>query len=438
MLTIQFGQCGNQLGHSLFQQLSADLDAKDAGISKQANSTYTERSFEKWFTGINKDGKHLARAVLVDTEHKVINRISASSQDRWTYRTQNAICQAGGGSANNWAYGSLVKGPQLKDDILEITRREIERTDCFDGILLLLSSAGGTGSGVGSFTANLLRNEFPNKSIVASIVLPFSSGEVGVQNYNTTLTLARFSESVDLNFLFQNEQIHTICTSVLKNVEAKLIDINDVIAKKLCATFQPVNSAWRNTNYFTSTVASHPSYRFATIRGTPYVPASISQYESSYSWRMYIQHLKATLRVSALANAETKAPSRAVSSARSTQAYCKSVSNVLVSRGKITEGDPMTYDDLRNKELYVDWTATSDQLTCLSQERRLLNQDKFLTLITNNSQVHQSLDGVVDKAWRAYTHSAFLHQYKKFGLEEDDFLEAFAKMENVIKDYKNL
>lgn len=437
MLTIQFGQCGNQLGHSLFRQLSADLDAKDTGISNQANSTYTEKSFEKWFTSINRDGKRLARAVLVDTEHKVVNKICSNSPDRWTYRSQNLICQSGGGSANNWAYGSLVKGPQLKNDILEITRKEIEKVDSFDGILLLLSSAGGTGSGVGSFTAELLRNEFPNKSIIGSIVLPFTAGEVGVQNYNTMLTLAKFSESVDLSLLFQNEQIHTICTSVLKNVETKLFDINDVISKKLCAAFQPVNDAWCTANYLTSTVACHPSYKMATIKSTPYVSPKVSQYESSYHWRLYVQHLKETLRNTSSVDAETKAPSHSTS-ARSSHSYSRAVSNVLVSRGKISENDPMTCDDLRGKDLYVDWIASGERLTHLSQERRLLNQEKFLALVTNNSQIYQTLDGIVDKAWNTYIHSAFLHQYKKFGLEEDDFLEAFAKIENVIKDYKNL
>ncbi|XP_058790587.1 tubulin delta chain-like [Phymastichus coffea] len=437
MLTIQFGQCGNQLGHSLFKQLSVDLDAKDTGITKQANSIYTEQSFEKWFTSINKDGKHLARAILVDTEHKVINKVCNHSQSRWTYPHKNLIYQASGGSANNWAYGSMIKGPELQEEILEVTRREIEKTDSFDGILMLLSSAGGTGSGVGSFTADLLRNEFPNKSIISSIVLPFSTGEVGVQNYNTLLSLARFCETIDLNLLFQNEQIHQICTSVLKNNDAKLIDINDIISKKLCATFQPVNNSWCTANFLSSTVACHPNYKLATIKSTPYISPSISQYETSYNWKIYMQHLKQTLRVSNKMDPEVKAPSYS-SNAKSSQAHYKSVSNVVISRGKVNEIDKIVCDDLHSKELYVDWISSSDRLTHLHQERRLLNQEKFLALVTNNSQIHQTLDNIVDKAWKTYTHSAFLHQYKKFGLEEDDFLEAFAKIENVIKDYKNL
>lgn len=59
-------------------------------------------------------------------------------------------------------------------------------------------------------------------------------------------------------------------------------------------------------------------------------------------------------------------------------------------------------------------------------------------MITNNSQIASPLDTLLTKTWNSYTHSAFLHQYKKFGLEEDDFLQAFAVLENVVKDYKDV
>ncbi|XP_014207260.1 tubulin delta chain-like [Copidosoma floridanum] len=433
MLTIQFGQCGNQLGQSLFSQLSDDLNAKDTAISKQDNSTYTEQSFQKWFTGLNKDGKRLARAILLDTEHKVINSIRRDTKDHWAYNSQNFIYQSAGGSANNWAFGSLVKGPQLKDNILEYSRREIEKNDSFDGILLLLSSAGGTGSGVGSYTVDLLRNEFPNKTIVGSIVLPFTSGEVGVQNYNTMLTIARFNETADLTLLFQNEHVHSICTKDLKNTDTKLMDMNDVISRKLCSVFQPVNDVWCNANYLTSTVACHPSYKIATIESTPYVPPRVSEFESAYSWGLYVKHLKQSLRCPAIGKTDVKPVTL-----KSGQSYYKSVTNVLVSRGKFTKNDPLTCDEFKNKAMYVDWLGSSDQLTCLNQQRRLVNHEKFLALVTNNAKVSQTLDGIVTKAWNTYVHGAFLHQYKKFGLEEDDFLEAFGKVENVIKNYKNL
>lgn len=68
----------------------------------------------------------------------------------------------------------------------------------------------------------------------------------------------------------------------------------------------------------------------------------------------------------------------------------------------------------------------------------MFNQEKFLALVTNNSQTHEVMDSIVNKAWNAYTNAAFLHHYKRYGLEDDDFLRAFAKCERIIMDYKAL
>lgn len=129
MLTLQFGQCGNQLGHNFFTQLSTDINSRDKNVSRDDNYQYTESSIEKWFEGINNDGFRLARTILIDTEAKVLKSICRQTNSQWTYRTQNLICQTSGGSANNWAYGYLMKGPQFKEETLEAIRKEIERTD---------------------------------------------------------------------------------------------------------------------------------------------------------------------------------------------------------------------------------------------------------------------------------------------------------------------
>ena len=440
MLTIQFGQCGNQLGHSLFSLLSSDIDSRDKTVPREINYRYAESAFEKWFEGITKEGKRLARAILIDTEQKVVRKICKQTDFKWTYRPQNLICQAGGGSANNWAYGYLIKGPQFKEETLEAIRKESERADRLEGILLLLSSAGGTGSGVGSHFVELLREEFPTKTLIGATILPFTSGEVGTQNYNTLLTLAKFSEMCDVDFLFENEQIHSICTSVLKNFGAKLGDINEIISRKLAAVLQPMEN-YINPSALVSLIAPHPNYKLASVKSVPYIASNCSAYESSYKWHSHIRHLKQTLRVRSmnyeLVDAETKKLSHAPSD-RSSYKYCKSISNVLITRGTSLTDDPIICDALKKEDLYLNWISETDRFTHFNQKHRLLNQDKFVALITNNSQIHRPLDIIVDKAWKMYTHAAFLHQYKKFGLEEDDFLKSFARVENIVKTYSEL
>lgn len=49
----------------------------------------------------------------------------------------------------------------MRDDILEMVQGEVEKCDRLEGFLSLLSLAGGTGSGVGAFVTEILREEFP-------------------------------------------------------------------------------------------------------------------------------------------------------------------------------------------------------------------------------------------------------------------------------------
>ncbi|XP_015604348.1 tubulin delta chain isoform X2 [Cephus cinctus] len=433
MLTIQFGQCGNQLGHTIHSKILADLTFLNTGVQSQRNKEYAESTYNKWFKDVSRNGEYIARAILVDAEQKVVNKICNDADSGWRYDMKNVVYDAGGGCANNWAFGYGRKGKYLGEKTVEAVRHEIERLDHFEGILFCLSSAGGTGSGVGSYTAELLRNEFPTKSVASIVVLPFTSGEVGTQNYNSLLTLSKLYDETDAVFIFENEQIHAICTNLLKNLEAKLYDINEVISQKLTALFQPLEDSQINLNYLVSRIASHPSYKLITIKSTPHIAASSTVYETSYKWETYIRHLKQTLRIPSyhneLVDVETKMPSQSFSARRSLM-YSQSVSNLLITRGTSVRNDPIVGDELKEKELYTSWISEADQFKHLHQTRRLLNQEKFCALITNNSQLQKPLDTFLEKAWNAYTHSAFLHQYKRFGLEEDDFLQAFAKKEN--------
>lgn len=176
MVTVQVGQCGNQLGASLFEALDDhapdNIDDADAGVAAAAEAC--RRSFFR-------DGG-IARAVIIDTEPKVIQRIVGGTQHRraadtgqhhprsgqpgaayprggtakargsWSYDSGTQVCcHAQGGAANNWAYGYHGHGAAFSEACLEGVRREAERCDRLAGLCILHSAAGGTGSGLGTY-----------------------------------------------------------------------------------------------------------------------------------------------------------------------------------------------------------------------------------------------------------------------------------------------
>lgn len=73
IITIQVGQCGNQLGFELFKTLCQDIEGGDKNGCHDQN--YYSACTERFFASDCENGL-VASAVLVDTEQKVICRLT--------------------------------------------------------------------------------------------------------------------------------------------------------------------------------------------------------------------------------------------------------------------------------------------------------------------------------------------------------------------------
>ncbi len=73
---------------------------------------------------------------------------------------------------------------------MEKMDRLLESQDYCDGVLFFQSLAGGTGSGVGSYLLEKVKERYPELSILSVAVLPHLSGEVILQNFNCVLSLS--------------------------------------------------------------------------------------------------------------------------------------------------------------------------------------------------------------------------------------------------------
>ena len=102
-----------------------------------------------------------------------------------------------------------------------------------------MSLAGGTGSGVGAYVTQHLRDEFPHSFIMNQVVLPYQTGEVIVQNYNAVLTLSHLYRTVDALIVMENDDLHKICSQLLNIKQISFRDINKVICHKLASVLQP-------------------------------------------------------------------------------------------------------------------------------------------------------------------------------------------------------
>uniref|UniRef100_A0A2K5EE52 Tubulin/FtsZ GTPase domain-containing protein n=1 Tax=Aotus nancymaae TaxID=37293 RepID=A0A2K5EE52_AOTNA len=105
IVTVQLGQCGNQIGFEVFDALLRDSHSSQGLCSKRENEAYQTSCKERFFSE-EENGVPIARAVLVDMEPKVISQTlsKAAQSGRWKYGQHACFCQKQG-SGNNWAYG---------------------------------------------------------------------------------------------------------------------------------------------------------------------------------------------------------------------------------------------------------------------------------------------------------------------------------------------
>ncbi|KAG7394707.1 hypothetical protein PHYBOEH_004802 [Phytophthora boehmeriae] len=123
MLTLQVGQCGNQLGRALFDKLAAEEDpaAPESAFFRLSHALYNDRSV------VREPTARRARAVLVDMEPKVIQQCYRASKsnrnaaNKWEYEPNNSFMRQSG-SGNNWALGYKTQAESELLDLLQTVR----------------------------------------------------------------------------------------------------------------------------------------------------------------------------------------------------------------------------------------------------------------------------------------------------------------------------
>mmetsp|Transcript_24163 Transcript_24163/g.42930 ORF Transcript_24163/g.42930 Transcript_24163/m.42930 type:complete len:324 (-) Transcript_24163:409-1380(-) len=284
IVTIQLGQCGNQLGSSFFQSLADECAAAPHSLANAITNTFF------YVEG----GKPTARAVLIDMEPKVVSTCldSAARSGTWLYDSEASFCQQEG-SGNNWAFGYAVHGLKWRDEMVHKVKRQLERCDRLAGLQLFQSLAGGTGSGVGTRMTEELRDELGNVPILNTVIWPHSFGEVIVQNFNTALSLSHLSEASDGLIILQNDRLQSTARNLLGITHPDFSHINQVATSMITSLFCPVVKANLPATYsqfcqspyaeITEQLCLSPGHKLLTAVSTPHVPERSLNF-SNDSW----------------------------------------------------------------------------------------------------------------------------------------------------------
>ncbi|XP_054526506.1 tubulin delta chain isoform X3 [Pan troglodytes] len=396
IVTVQLGQCGNQIGFEVFDALLSDSHSSQGLCSMRENEAYQASCKERFFSE-EENGVPIARAVLVDMEPKVINQTlsKAAQSGQWKYGQHACFCQKQG-SGNNWAYGYSVHGPRHEESIMNIIRKEVEKCDSFSGFFIIMSMAGGTGSGLGAFVTQNLEDQYSNSLKMNQIIWPYGTGEVIVQNYNSILTLSHLYRSSDALLLHENDAIHKICAKLMNIKQISFSDINQVLAHQLGSVFQPTYSAESSFHYRRN-------------------PLGIDR------------HVRPPL---------SGLPPLSKMSLNKDLHFNTSIANLVILRGKDVQSADV--EGFKDPALYTSWLKPVNAFNVWKTQRAFSKYEKSAVLVSNSQFLVKPLDMIVGKAWNMFASKAYIHQYTKFGIEEEDFLDSFTSLEQVVASYCNL
>ncbi|XP_054649579.1 tubulin delta chain [Dunckerocampus dactyliophorus] len=440
VVTVQLGQCGNQIGLELF-----DIIYNDAQTGQR--KTYCAASCERFFYQ-TKHEDFVARAVLIDMEPKVIkqNFSKTAKRGKWKYDDASSFNQRQG-CGNNWANGYCVQGPRHREVVENLMRREVERCDRLSGFMPVMSVAGGTGSGVGTYVTQCLRDMYPKSFIVNHLTWPYGKGEVIVQNYNSVLTLHHLYQLSDAILVHENDTVHRICSQRLHLKDISISDINKVIAHHLGGVLQPALTADSYGVYsrnplgeLVSALVCHPEYKLLSVSTIPQMHSSSIAY-STFLWPALLKHLRQMLISNTKMEEGINWQVRPLPVSERTQSltgsrFNISLANLLILRGKdVFSADTGGFGDAA---LYSSWLPPKDAFSLWKCPVTFNKYEKTATLVSNSQALLEPLDNMVRKAWNMFAARAYIHQYSKYGISEEDFLNGFTSVEQIISSYSQL
>ena len=303
IVTLQVGQCGNQIGGEFWKQLCVEHGIQPDGLPRDDHGTHaTEPDNNIKNNNINtathnnqnsiddrKDvffyqsdaGHYIPRALLVDLEPRVVNKLIHQGPYRNLFNQENVfVAPDGGGAGNNWASG-FRQGEQHHEKVLDMIDRESDNSDSLEGFVMCHSIAGGTGSGMGSYLLEALNDHFPKKLVQTYSVFPNWSqnqSDVVVQPYNSVLTLKRLTLNADAVVVLDNTALNRIAVDRLKIENPTVDQLNSLVATIMAASTTTLRYPGYMNNDLIGLLASLIPTPRCHFLMTGYTPLTIADY----------------------------------------------------------------------------------------------------------------------------------------------------------------
>jgi tubulin gamma len=424
-ITLQIGQCGNQIGKEFWERLSMEHGISSVGDLVDPTQDLEDRKDVFFYQA--DDGKYVPRAILVDLEPRVIGSVISSTKQ--FFNQENVyLSHEGGGAGNNWAHG-YCKGKECKNDILDMIQREAEGSDHLESFFLLHSIAGGTGSGFGSLLLEEIRSEFPKKIIQSYSIFPNNQevSDVVVQPYNSMLTLHRLSEHCDGVVVMDNGALGRIALESLRIKVPSFHHVNSLISTVICASTSTIrfpSYMYCDQRSILSTLVPFNDLKFIIPSYSPFVSEEMKVIRKTTCSDIMRRLILPKSRMATCENSKTHA-------IVSTLNILSGVSNPLdVHKSMIRIQD-------KGLAHFVPWRPSSYHVV-LNRKHPLASSTNRVSglSLTNTTAISSLLTRVCQQYDLLRNRNAFIDIYKRYDTELSEFDESRARIQKIVDEYE--
>ena len=420
IVSIQAGQCGNQIGAKFWEVISDEhgIDAK--GVYTGDNKMQLDHVNVYFNEGTS--GRYVPRAVLMDLEPGTMDSVRAGPYGQ-IFRPDNFVFgQTGAG--NNWAKGHYTEGAELIDSVLDVCRKEAESCDCLQGFQVSHSLGGGTGSGMGTLLISKLREEYPDRMMLTFSVIPSPKvSDTVVEPYNTTLSIHQLVENSDESMCIDNEALYDICFRTLKLSNPSFGDLNHLVSVVMsgvtcCLRFPgQLNSDLRK---LAVNLVPFPRLHFFMVGFAPLTSRGSLQYRS--------------LNVPELTH-QMFDPKNMMCASDPRHGRYLTASALFRGRMSTKEVDEQMLNmQNKNSSYFIEWIPNNIKSSVCDIPPKGMKMS--VTFIGNNTCIQDMFRRVGEQFTAMFRRKAFLHWYTGEGMDEMEFTEAESNMNDLVAEYQ--